>query len=309
MPVIETVDVQKKYNDNKVLHGVNLTVEEKEVYGLLGPNGAGKSTFLNIIVSLITDYEGSVKIFGEEISQENLSNIGFVPQELSIYEDLSAQQNVKFFGSLYKLKDELLNERCKEALEMVGLWEHRKKKPSTFSGGMKRRLNIACSIVHNPKLIILDEPTVGIDPQSRNYILDSIKTLNENGATIIYTSHYMEEVEAICNKVAIMNAGLVVENGTIAEIKEKYLSSDCYECVLECGKNIFDVFPPYLISDAFALSLDRTIIIMNRDYNVVNDIVIMAKDPSSIVSIGKFRPTLEEIFLAITGKALRDGDS
>jgi len=309
MPVIETVDVQKKYNDHKVLHGVNLIVEEKEVYGLLGPNGAGKSTFLNIIVNLITDYEGSIKIFGEEISQENLSNIGFVPQELSIYEDLSALQNVKFFGSLYKLRDELLDERCKEALEMVGLWEHRKKKPITFSGGMKRRLNIACSIVHNPKLIILDEPTVGIDPQSRNYILDSIKTLNKNGATIIYTSHYMEEVEAICSKVAIINAGQIVENGTIAEIKEKYLSSDCYECVLESGKSIFDVFPSYIISDAFALSMDRVIIILNRDYNVVNDIVIMATDPSSIVSIGKFRPTLEEIFLAITGKALRDGDN
>ena len=309
MPVIETVDVQKKYNDHKVLHGVNLVVEEKEVYGLLGPNGAGKSTFLNIIVNLITDYEGSIKIFGEEISQENLSNIGFVPQELSIYEDLSALQNVKFFGSLYKLRDELLDERCKKALEMVGLWEHRKKKPITFSGGMKRRLNIACSIVHNPKLIILDEPTVGIDPQSRNYILDSIKTLNKNGATIIYTSHYMEEVEAICSKVAIVNAGQIVENGTIAEIKEKYLSSDCYECVLESGKSIFDVFPSYIISDAFALSMDRVIVILNRDYNVVNDIVIMATDPSSIVSIGKFRPTLEEIFLAITGKALRDGDN
>ncbi|MCL2397682.1 MAG: ABC transporter ATP-binding protein [Defluviitaleaceae bacterium] len=308
MSVLKTVDVLKSYQGNMVLHGVSLTVEEKEIYGLLGPNGAGKSTFLNIIVNLITDYAGFVELFGRDASKESLNNIGFVPQDLAIYEDLSAQQNVRFFGSLYKLKGDELEKRCEEALKMVGLWEHRKRKPAEFSGGMKRRLNIACSIVHNPRLIILDEPTVGIDPQSRNYILESIKTLNNQGAAIIYTSHYMEEVEAICSKVAIIDAGRIVENGTISRIKEKHQKNNCYECVLERGKSVHDIFPEELIAD-IAVTDSKTVVNFTRDFALIEDVMALVTDKKALVSIGKHRPNLEDIFLTITGKALRDGDS
>ncbi|MDR0501498.1 MAG: ABC transporter ATP-binding protein [Coriobacteriales bacterium] len=308
MTVLKVSDVKKTYDKKEVLHGVNFSVQEKEVYGLLGPNGAGKSTLLNIIVNLITEHSGDVEIFAKKISRSSLSEIGFVPQDLAIYEDLSTIQNVSFFGSLYGLKGKVLHENCEAALRMVGLWDQRKRKPSAFSGGMKRRLNIACSIVHSPKLIILDEPTVGIDPQSRNYILESIKALNQAGATIIYTSHYMEEVEAICSKVAIIDDGKIVENGLISVIKEKYQKNNCYECILETQAKIEGVFPKELIAD-ISSSDNKYLITFKTDYINIKDVMALVTDKNSIVSIGKYRPNLEDIFLDITGKALRDGDS
>jgi ABC-2 type transport system ATP-binding protein len=308
MAVLRVTNVRKQYDKREVLHGVSFLVEEKEVYGLLGPNGAGKSTLLNIVINLITEYSGSVEIFENQIDQHSLHDIGFVPQDLAIYEDLTALQNVKFFGSLYKLRGKDLDTKCQAALRMVGLWNQRKRRPSSFSGGMKRRLNIACSIVHNPKLIILDEPTVGIDPQSRNYILESIKLLNRLGATVIYTSHYMEEVEAICTKVAIIDDGNIVENGPISEIKQRYQKNNCYECILEAHASIKGVFPEELVA-GISTANNRALITFTQDYSRIEDVLALAAKRDSIVSIGKYRPNLEDIFLNITGKALRDGEN
>jgi ABC-2 type transport system ATP-binding protein len=308
MSLLKISGVKKSYDKKEVLHGIDLAVEEKEIYGLLGPNGAGKSTLLNIVVNLITEYTGKVEIFGKTISRASLFNVGFVPQDLAIYEDLSAFQNVKFFGSLYRLRGAALDNKCEAALKMVGLWEQRKRKPAAFSGGMKRRLNIACSIVHSPKLIILDEPTVGIDPQSRNYILESIKVLNKYGATIIYTSHYMEEVEAICSKVAIIDDGRIVENGLISTIKENFQRNNCYECVLESGADIHHVFPGDLVSEIYTVD-NKIIVMFKEDYPDIEEVLALTSDKSNLVSIGKFRPDLEDIFLKITGKALRDGEN
>lgn len=308
MIVLKTYSVKKKYDKHEVLHGIDFSVEDKEVYGLLGPNGAGKSTLLNIIVNLITEYTGTIELFGKKMNRLSLYNIGFVPQDLSIYEDLTALQNVRFFGSLYKLKGKLLDENSEAALKMVGLWEHCNRKPSAFSGGMKRRLNIACSIVHKPKLIILDEPTVGIDPQSRNYILESIRSLNASGATIIYTSHYMEEVQAICSKVAIIDDGQIVENGSIAEIKEKFQRDNCYECVVESGVQTENIFPKELI-DNISIKDNKVLFTFKKDFAAIEDVLAMINEKKAIISIGKYRPNLEDIFLDITGKALRDGDS
>ena len=308
MSILAVTDVKKTYNKREVLHGVNLNVEEKEIYGLLGPNGAGKSTLLNIIVNLISQYTGTVKVFGNNINRSSLYKIGFVPQDLSVYDNLSALQNVKFFGGLYKLSGKTLDTRCEAALKMVGLWENRKNKPSTFSGGMKRRLNIACSIVHNPELLILDEPTVGIDPQSRNYILESIKTLNHEGATIIYTSHYMEEVEAICSKVAIIDDGNIVENGLISEIKERFQKNNCYECIFDSSVNVYYAFPRMLVADV-NFADGKTIVTFRRDYPNIKDVIELLLEKKLLISIGKYRPNLEDIFLEITGKALRDGDN
>ncbi len=201
---------------------MSLTVEEGEIFGLLGPNGAGKTTVLNTIQSLTKVDAGKIRIFGKDIKhgeQEIKQEMGIVPQDMAIYEDLTAYENAAFFGRLYGLRGSLLKEKVEEALNFTGLWEKKKEFPKKFSGGMKRRLNIACAIVHQPKLIIMDEPTVGIDPQSRNHILESVKELNRRGATILYTSHYMEEVEEICSRIAIMDNGRIIAKGTKEELK------------------------------------------------------------------------------------------
>lgn len=306
MSVLKSIDLIKSYDGKNALQGINLTVEKGDVYGLLGPNGAGKSTFLNIVVNLISKYSGTIFLFDQKKNKENLRQIGFVPQDLAIYEDISAYRNVKFFGGIYKLKGKELEERCEFALNAVGLWEHRKRNPITFSGGMKRRLNIACSIVHNPKFIILDEPTVGIDPQSRTCILDSIKALNKDGATIIYTSHYIEEVEAICNKVAIIDAGRIVEEGLISEVKEKYQKGNSYEFVFQHGIKAEEYFPDAAEYGIFTVN-NRAIVTSLRDIALEDEVMEMLGEIDELISVGKYRPNLEDIFLTITGKELRDG--
>lgn len=201
MNVLEIKNLTKKFGDFIAVDNMSLKIQEGEIFGFLGANGAGKSTTINMISGLLRSNEGVINILGknaEKHSRFAKMNIGIVPQDLAIYEDLTAYENVRFFAGLYGLRGAELDARVKEALEFVGLSDKHKGYPKNFSGGMKRRLNIACAIAHRPKLIIMDEPTVGIDPQSRNYILTSVRKLNEMGSTIIYTSHYMEEVEEIC---------------------------------------------------------------------------------------------------------------
>lgn len=220
--IIEIKNLVKNYKDFKAVDIKELNIKEGESFGFLGPNGAGKTTTISILSGLYSKYSGEVKIFGKNIKSDPVfikKNLGVVPQDLALIDDLTAEENVKFFGELYGLRGKQLKEAVKETLEFVGLWDRRKDFPPKFSGGMKRRLNIACAIVHKPKLIIFDEPTVGIDPQSRNNILETIKKLNEQGSTIIYTSHYMEEVDAICSDICIIDHGQIIEKGTNDELK------------------------------------------------------------------------------------------
>lgn len=221
IPTIKLNNLTKKYNNNPVVDGINLQINKGEVFGLLGPNGAGKSTTINMICSLIKATSGSIEVFGQD-NRKHLNvikeNLGYVPQDLAIHENLKAWENVEFFAALYGLKGKELKKAVDNSLEFVGLSEHRNDFAKNFSGGMKRRLNIACALSHKPELLIFDEPTVGIDPQSRNFILDRIKDLNESGATVIYTSHYMEEVEAICTRIAIMDSGRIIATGTKEEL-------------------------------------------------------------------------------------------
>lgn len=221
MKIVKMKDVIKRFGDVIALDNVNLEIEEGEIYGLLGPNGAGKTTAISLICGLISFGRGEVYVFDKDIHKDAefiKKNIGIVPQDVAIYGDLTAYENVKFFASLYGLRGRELKESVEMSLEFVGLSDKAKEVPNKFSGGMKRRLNIACAIAHRPKLIIMDEPTVGIDPQSRNHILESVKKLNEMGSTIIYTSHYMEEVEAICTRISIMDHGKVIAEGTKEEL-------------------------------------------------------------------------------------------
>ncbi|MEG0295785.1 MAG: ABC transporter ATP-binding protein [Clostridium sp.] len=223
--ILKVENLKKSYEKNQVVKGISFNVKEGEILGLLGPNGAGKSTSINMITTLLDNDEGRVLFNGKDIKENEIvfkSSLGLVPQDISLFNDLNAYGNVSFFASLYGLKGSELKGRTKEALEYVGLWERHKDYPDSFSGGMKRRLNIACSIAHKPKILIMDEPTVGIDPQSRNNILEVTKKLRDEGTSVIYTSHYMEEVDSICSKIIIMDKGVIIEEGDKEELKEKY---------------------------------------------------------------------------------------
>ena len=228
--ILEVKNLSKSFGEKKVVDRLNLKVTEGDIMGLIGPNGAGKSTTIKMIIDVEEVGEGDI-LFQDNRTKENLKafkrSIGVVPQDIAVYEDISAYDNVRFFCSLYGHKGAELKQRTREALELVGLWEHRTELPCKFSGGMKRRLNIACSIAHTPKLLIMDEPTVGIDPQSRNHIMESIKVLNSRGTSVIYVSHYMEEIEAICNRIVVMDRGKLLEDMEKEAFKKKYRTQNC----------------------------------------------------------------------------------
>ena len=233
--MLRTKDLTKKYDNRVVVDNLNLEIQRGEVFGLLGPNGAGKSTTMNMICDIVKPTLGTVEFMGKDFRKnrkELVKKLGYVPQDLAIHGNLKAWENVELFTSLYGIKGAQLKAAVEESLEYVGLSERRGDYAKSFSGGMKRRLNIACAIGHHPELLIFDEPTVGIDPQSRNFILSKIKESNQNGATIIYTSHYMEEVEAICTRIAIMDNGKIIACGTSQELK-RLVTKDAEDISLE----------------------------------------------------------------------------
>lgn len=309
--VVEIKNLVKRYKENLAVDNANFIIKEGEIFGLLGPNGAGKTTTINAIIGLTKVDSGEIRIFGKsmETSESEIKkNIGVVPQEIAIFDDLTALENITFFGKLYGLRDGILKERVEEALNFTGLWDKRKELPSKYSGGMKRRLNIACAIVHQPKLIIMDEPTVGIDPQSRNHILQSVRELNKNGSTIIYTSHYMEEVEELCNYITIMDHGRVIANGTKDELKtliafeEKVvidLSSINYTIVDNIKKAAG-------VKDCVINGKQMKVISQKNSKNLSRIIDIISEGDSEILSINVEKPTLEGVFLTLTGRSLRD---
>ena len=221
--MIEIKNLTKQYKELKAIDGLSLEVKKGEILGLLGPNGSGKSTTINCILSLLNFSEGEIKIFGKEMKPDAYdikAKIGVVFQDVAVFEELTVQENIDYFCGLY-IKDKAKRKQyLDDAIELVGLEEFRKFYPKQLSGGLLRRLNIACGIAHKPELIFLDEPTVAVDPQSRNNILDGIKKLRDKGATIVYTTHYMEEVEIICDRIIILDKGKVLATGTADELKE-----------------------------------------------------------------------------------------
>ncbi len=222
--VVEIKGLVKKYGDFTAVDGLNLAIEEGEIFGLLGPNGSGKTTTINCMLSLLKYQAGSVTIFGKEMkptAYDIKQNIGIVMQNVAVFDELTVYENVEYFCGLYVKDKKQRNALVEEALEFTGLLDQKKKYPKKLSGGLLRRLNIACGIAHKPKLIIMDEPTVAVDPQSRNNILEGISKLNAEGATVLYTSHYMEEVEQICTRIAIMDGGKIIALGTKDELKKQ----------------------------------------------------------------------------------------
>ncbi|MED1918508.1 ABC transporter ATP-binding protein [Bacillus thuringiensis] len=309
--VLEIRQLTKKFGDFVAVDNMSLNVREGEIFGFLGANGAGKSTTINMIASLLRVTKGEITLLGKNIEKHSKfakMNIGIVPQDIAIYEDMTAYENVRFFAGLYGLRGSLLRERTEEALEFVGLGDKDKSFPKNFSGGMKRRLNIACAIAHRPKLIIMDEPTVGIDPHSRNYILNSVRKLNDMGCTIIYTSHYMEEVEEICTRIAIVDHGKVIAEGSkeelkaiITDAKEIWIGVRADEPLnLEAIKVIPGVNA--------VLQEENTIKIVSKtEINNLNRIIQQfIKDQVEIRSVEEQAPNLETVFLTLTGRNLRD---
>lgn len=309
--IVEINNLVKRYKDFIAVDNLNLSIKEGEIFGLLGPNGAGKTTTINTILGLSKKDSGEVKIFGKSMDkyeEEIKRNIGVVPQNIAVFNDLTAYENVEFFGRLYGLRGKLLKERVEEALEFTGLLDRKKDYPGKYSGGMQRRLNIACAIVHKPKLIIMDEPTVGIDPQSRNHILNSVKKLNEGGSTVIYTSHYMEEIEELCTDITIMDHGKVIAKGTKEDLKslvsleEKLtltLSSVNYTMVDEI-KRISGV------KDCIVEDRNITVISKKDCRNLSRIIDAVNNSNSEILGIDVEKPSLEGVFLTLTGRKLRD---
>lgn len=311
MGIVKINNLTKKFGDFTAVDNINLDIKEGEIYGFLGPNGAGKSTTINMICGLLSITKGSIEILQKNTKEyENFTkkNIGIVPQDIAIYEDLTSIENVKFFASLYGLRGEKLKENAEEALKFVGLSDKMKDIPSSFSGGMKRRLNIACAIAHKPKIIIMDEPTVGIDPQSRNHILQSIKKLNDEGCTIIYTSHYMEEVEQICTKISIIDHGKIIAEGTKEELKSIVMDKSVVEITVD-NINVVNEEKLKKINGVIGVSIDENKVKIDSRKEVMNlDKIILyfTENNISIKNLESKVPDLETVFLTLTGRKLRD---
>lgn len=309
--IIEVKDLVKRYGDLVALNHFNLKVEEGQILGLLGPNGSGKSTAINCMLSLLKYDKGSIQIFGEDMkptSYKIKQKIGVVFQEVAVLDELSVYDNIDYFCDLYISDKKLRKQYVKEAMEFVGISEYAKFTPKKLSGGLLRRLNIACGIAHKPTLIFFDEPTVAVDPQSRNNILAGIKKLNKQGATIIYTSHYMEEVEYLCDDIVIIDNGKVIAHGNKDELKSMVSTTEKIrfeiynldKSILEGINNIENVvFVDYQ-------DTNLTIRFNKASHNITNIISYLNDNNVLYEKIISEQPTLNDVFLEITGKELRD---
>ena len=309
--IIEVKNLVKKYAGKTAVNHLDLQIEEGIIYGLLGPNGAGKSTTINCMLGLLKSDEGSIKILGEEMNSNNLklkANIGVIPQNVAVFEELTVYENVDFFCGLY-IKDK--NKRKKlveEAIEFVGLTEYKKFIPKKLSGGLLRRLNIACGIAHKPKIVFMDEPTVAVDPQSRNNILEGVLKLKEQGSTIIYTSHYMEEVEQICTRIAIMDHGRVIASGTTEELKKMIKTGETIsvEAILLEEKHLQDIRNLPHVFDVHYENQILTLRCTGAQHNLIRLLNYLQSQDITFGRVFSELPTLNDVFLEITGKQLRD---
>ena len=310
--MLEALDLRKIFKGKVAVDDASFYLDEGESVGLLGPNGAGKSTTISMISSLLKPNSGDVRLNGESVlakPQKIRDVLGVVPQEIALYEELTAYENLKFFGRIYRLKGSLLESRIQELLEMVGLRERQKELIKTYSGGMKRRINIAAALLHEPKIVIMDEPTVGIDPQSRSHILDTVRLLNrEKGTTVLYTSHYMEEVEQLCSRVYIMDHGRIIASGTTEELRRILSGEDTLLVQLdkpsaELADELRSLGPVRQVEET-----DKGLkLIVAKQSGLMSQVVQSAeKHRVQITNIHVQTPSLEDVFLHLTGRKLRD---
>ncbi len=311
MTAIEVKNLHKAFGDNKAVAGVSFNIEQGEIFSLLGPNGAGKTTTISMLSCLLRPDEGDALILGHSIKNDQMgvkSVLGVVPQDIALYEDLSARENLNFWGKMYGLRGAALKKRVDEVLEIIGLTDRAKEFVKKYSGGMKRRVNIGVALLHKPKVIYMDEPTVGIDPQSRRNILDSVVALKKQGMTVLYTTHYMEEAQELSDHVAIMDHGKVIAAGTNEELVQIVGEMDRISVtinveaakVLEAWKVVQGVKQ--------VKAEDGTLTILADDSNKVLPRLFesAASNGVRITSVAIQEPNLETVFLHLTGRALRD---
>jgi ABC-2 type transport system ATP-binding protein len=311
--ILQVQNLVKNYGDFKAVKGVSFDIEEGEIFSLLGPNGAGKTTTISMLSTLYTPTSGDATIGGHSITRDPMgvrSIIGVVPQDLALYEDLTARENLIFWGQMYNLSGKALHARVDEVLEQIGLTDKAKDRVKTYSGGMKRRVNIGVGLLHKPRLLFMDEPTVGIDPQSRRAILDTVKDLNKQGMTLLYTTHYMEEAEELSRRVGIIDHGEMIAIGTQKELTQQV--GEAETLILHVGENDDSEALAKTLKDIQgvqqATSVDHEVsIVCAEAEDVLAAVVTKANDRGiKIRSIDIREPNLEAVFLHLTGRALRD---
>ena len=309
--IVKVDSLVKRYGENIAVDHFSLEVKKGEILGLLGPNGSGKTTTINCILSLLNYDKGSIEVFGQKMSPERFDlkrRIGVVPQNVAVLNALTVEENIDFFCGLY-IKDKAERKACiEEALEFTGLTEFRKQKPKKLSGGLLRRLNIACGIAHKPELIFFDEPTFAVDPQSRNAILEGIRKMNEQGSTVIYTSHYMEEVEELCSRIVIMDHGKNEAEGTSQSLKSSLRNRETIRINMPVHeKELLDQIRN--INHVYDVRIDEEDVIIKCDggeHNLVHILTFLSEKQLPFGRVTTELPTLNDVFLEITGKELRD---
>ena len=309
--VIEVQNLTKEYKTVKAVDDLSFEVHGGEILGLLGPNGSGKSTTINCILSLLTTSGGTIKVLGEDMkpdAYELKRQIGVVFQDVSVFEELTVYENIDYFCGLYVKDKAARKQYIEEAIALVGLEDYKKFRPKQLSGGLLRRLNIACGIAHKPSLIFLDEPTVAVDPQSRNNILDGIKTLRDRGATIVYTTHYMEEVEMLCDRVIILDKGRILATGTCDELKKlAHIEEKVTVEAKTLEKSAVDKIKA--LEHVDTVTYDGQLLVVSYEsgaHNLVTLIDLLNQEAIGYSKIYSERPTLNDVFLELTGKELRD---
>jgi ABC-2 type transport system ATP-binding protein len=310
--LLEVREVSKSFGALRAVDGVSFHVNAGECLALLGPNGAGKTTTLSIVTGLITPDRGEVLIEGRKLAGDTdaiKSRMGLVPQELALFDDLSASDNIRFYGALYNLDPATLRQRMAAALDLVGLAERERDKVKTFSGGMKRRLNLACALLHDPQLLLLDEPTVGVDPQSRNAIFDNIAALRARGKTVLYTTHYMEEVERLCDRVVIIDSGKVIADDTVTGLKNRATRA----CQLKIelanpdGAGWLDELKTLAGVRSAGLNTKELVVALDELATGAPAVLsFLTQRQQAFVHLQSERPNLESVFLELTGHNLRD---
>ena len=309
--IVQIENLVKRYGNLVALDHLNLKIAEGEIFGLLGPNGSGKTTAINCMLSLLKYDKGTIEIFGQPMTPDNYQakqQIGIVLQNVAVFDELTVYENIDYFCGLYIPDKKKRKALVEEAITFAGLDDYRKMHPKKLSGGLLRRLNIACGIAHKPRLIIMDEPTVAVDPQSRNKILEGIQTLNRQGSTIIYTSHYMEEVEQICTRIAIMDHGRVIAQGTKEELKQMIKTGETItvEAIALEEKNLQDI---RTLDHVFDVQYEKQVLVVrctDARHNLIRLLNYLQSQDISFGRVFSELPTLNDVFLEITGKQLRD---